>query len=828
VAQRAAEGVRGYAIVTPQFKAITITDFRSLRGTVTIPLSAPVVVIHGPNGAGKTSVLSAIELALTGKLQDMRRAEPNYRSYLLHRGANAGSIALTTADVSSDGQSTVNIVVGHTGHEGRPLLDSDVGHFFSERCYLAQATLSRLLEIYQHPTKPGDDSPLTRFVKDLLGLDQLDVLIEGLQPAGDIRNTRKLVPEYRDAEEARAALRRQLAASTASLELMRREAVALQEAVDQGITSLQSVAETTLPLEDAARIRRLLATDYEEPQLVILTSIKRELASVRQRSAVLSVTPAAVDQAAAETEERAARSALAAWQETAGARLESLINELRTTFPDLPSVASTDPVVAFNTAQARTSAELERCEQLIGHDDQLTARITDLDQAIEHARARLALSGEQLTQIIGQAEALSRVLAALIPHIHTDDCPVCGRDYREVSADPLVARVSSQVARLTEQAGRLQSLERARLEATNDLTKAERDREAAVTRRLSQENRVALKARIAILTEAKQNLTGLADVVSSGVAAIRRVASTHQHLAELRNRDMLSADLRVMVNDFCARLEQPLLDPAESISSALLRLDSNVMARDAALSARQRVRREALDTYNRLSQLRERISAMEQSISTGEQEHTRLNAVFAIAERRRSAARELSRAAADARTAIVGRVFNDSLNKIWRDLFVRLAPTEPFVPAFSLPQSVGEPVSAQLETVHRQGGKGGAPGAMLSAGNLNTAALTLFLALHLSVKPKLPWLILDDPVQSMDEVHIAQFAALLRTLSKEHHRQILITVHDRPLFEYLTLELSPAFQGDQLITVELNRSIDSVSLAEPTFLSWEPDRAVAA
>ena len=57
---------------------------------------------------------------------------------------------------------------------------------------------------------------------------------------------------------------------------------------------------------------------------------------------------------------------------------------------------------------------------------------------------------------------------------------------------------------------------------------------------------------------------------------------------------------------------------------------------------------------------------------------------------------------------------------------------------------------------------------MLSAGNLNTAALTLFLALHLSVKPMLPWLVIDDPVQSMDEVHISQFAALLRTLSKEH------------------------------------------------------------
>jgi DNA repair protein SbcC/Rad50 len=70
---------------------------------------------------------------------------------------------------------------------------------------------------------------------------------------------------------------------------------------------------------------------------------------------------------------------------------------------------------------------------------------------------------------------------------------------------------------------------------------------------------------------------------------------------------------------------------------------------------------------------------------------------------------------------------------------------------------------------------GGTPGSMLSSGNLNTAALTLFLALHFSVSSRLPWLVLDDPVQSMDEVHIAQFAALIRnpfenTWSKSHHR----------------------------------------------------------
>ncbi|WP_234301188.1 hypothetical protein, partial [Sphaerospermopsis aphanizomenoides] len=134
---------------------------------------------------------------------------------------------------------------------------------------------------------------------------------------------------------------------------------------------------------------------------------------------------------------------------------------------------------------------------------------------------------------------------------------------------------------------------------------------------------------------------------------------------------------------------------------------------------------------------------------------------------------------------------------------------------------------AVLETPYRSGGKGGKPRAMLSAGNLNTAALTLFLALNLSARPVLPWLIIDDPVQSMDDVHIAQFAALLRTLKREG-RQVILAVHDRQLFDYLALELSPAFNGDRLITIELGRSADGLTTAKWTPTVFEPDRAFAA
>jgi exonuclease SbcC len=374
----------------------------------------------------------------------------------------------------------------------------------------------------------------------------------------------------------------------------------------------------------------------------------------------------------------------------------------------------------------------------------------------------------------------------------------------------------------------LQELGRSRTNAVSEQSKAERERDSTIGKLLTQEARGALKARISELTEARRRLTQIATSVGAGAVAIRREAETQRRLAEIRNRDRLASELRASLVELCRTLDQPTVGSSETISGAIERLDAYVAAQEVIANGRQHRRREALSQYRVLREQEAEIEKLQDAMASDEQSKKRWDDAYAIAERHRQTARTLGRAAANARTDIVRRVFNSSLNKVWRDLFVRLAPTEPFVPAFRIPQTATEPVTAQLETVHREGGIGGAPGAMLSAGNLNTAALTLFLALHLSVKPQLPWLILDDPVQSMDEVHIAQFAALLRTLSKEHNRKVVIAVHERPLFEYLTLELSPAFAGDQLITVELSRSSDGASIAEPTYHTWEPDRAVAA
>lgn len=96
------------------------------------------------------------------------------------------------------------------------------------------------------------------------------------------------------------------------------------------------------------------------------------------------------------------------------------------------------------------------------------------------------------------------------------------------------------------------------------------------------------------------------------------------------------------------------------------------------------------------------------------------------------------------------------------------------------------------------------------------------------MKPQLPWLIIDDPVQSMDEVHISQLAALLRTLSKQHGRQVIIAVQEKLPFDFLSLELSPAIEGDRLITAELGRTANGDSVANTLVRDCKQDLAIAA
>jgi exonuclease SbcC len=302
--------------------------------------------------------------------------------------------------------------------------------------------------------------------------------------------------------------------------------------------------------------------------------------------------------------------------------------------------------------------------------------------------------------------------------------------------------------------------------------------------------------------------------------------SAQKKVTEIRDVSVEERELRSSLAERAQFLGAP--DPllTENIDAILDRLEAKLSQKEDSLKERLAARRAAIERLGQTEKQTSTANGLHGKIQQLENDQARVRDAFNSAERIRAGVRQMLTAAAATRAVIVRQVFNEQLNSLWRDLFVRLAPTEAYVPFFEVPENPTRRLVPIIKTRHRSGATGGTPAAMLSAGNLNTAALTLFLALHLSVPPQLPWLILDDPVQSMDEVHIAQLAALLRTMSKEHHRQVIIAVHDRPLFDYLSLELSPAFAGDELITIELAKTSDHHSWVNTMRRAFEPDTSV--
>ena len=137
-----------------QLQSIAITDFRSIRGLIFLPLNAPMVLIHGQNGAGKTSILSALELALTGQVQSLGRIQSDYLASLPHQDVDRSVVKLVATGFGSQ---PTELGVTRLGITGSPLLDERQAHFFSERSFLAQATLSRLLARKIHEELAGAD-----------------------------------------------------------------------------------------------------------------------------------------------------------------------------------------------------------------------------------------------------------------------------------------------------------------------------------------------------------------------------------------------------------------------------------------------------------------------------------------------------------------------------------------------------------------------------------------------------------------------------------------------------------------------------------------------
>lgn len=85
-----------------QLSELVVTNFRSIKGTVVVPLDAPIILVHGPNGAGKTSIATALELALTGDVAALRRSDENVQDHLVNRSAQSAEVQLRVTRQTPD------------------------------------------------------------------------------------------------------------------------------------------------------------------------------------------------------------------------------------------------------------------------------------------------------------------------------------------------------------------------------------------------------------------------------------------------------------------------------------------------------------------------------------------------------------------------------------------------------------------------------------------------------------------------------------------------------------------------------------------------------
>jgi exonuclease SbcC len=798
---------------------IEITNFRSIRGKLLAPLDAKVVLIHGENGAGKTSLLSAIELALTGRVLPLERADPNYQSQLLYRFADAGRINLHTIGLEGANQFQTNLT--GSGIEQHAGLNAEFASFFSERCYLPQSLLGQLLRIYQESdAKP--DSPLSRFVTELLGLDRIDAIEEGLQPVADLRNLRKTTDLLGQVEIEKARLERELTDH-------RRTRDAAVASIQTALSDLNN-ALTFLGIEavDEASLETIgdvIAEAPEEEELSELADQRRELEAIRREADRGDRLALQADEAALAQVHRDTKAALDAWR----SKFDPLLGRLRERISILDPTSAlplSDPEAFRRDALAQLRTQHRLVMGRAARASQDNKRRAEVAAEVTVAGKNLETIDREIARIGVNAGGLGSVLAELSSFISNDICPVCDRDYTEQAKGPLSEHLKHKVRTLSASAERLLGLSRNRVDVHLQLESLELEAAELVARQLEPKILADLERRAAGFEAIVAELEGLEDTTREGTRLAELETSARRALAEHQSYNLARIAAMATLTEFARKIGQPAPEPTATSPAVVARLTAALEQRSRMLVTRASARKKGREAEQQARAALTRCNHVNLLIQADEHSWRRNDEALTRAGRVRGDAQKIRAQVEVVRSRIIRREFNDRLNRLWRDLFVRLAPNEPFVPAFKIPNESTHRLQPKLITNHRSGGAGGTPGAMLSAGNLNTAALTLFIALHLTIARQLPWLILDDPVQSMDDIHVAHFAALLRTLSKEQNRQVIIAVHDQQLFEYLKLELSPAFVGDSLITLELSRGTNRDSLCLAQRLNFHEETAL--
>jgi chromosome segregation protein len=168
-------------------------------------------------------------------------------------------------------------------------------------------------------------------------------------------------------------------------------------------------------------------------------------------------------------------------------------------------------------------------------------------------------------------------------------------------------------------------------------------------------------------------------------------------------------------------------------------------------------------------------------------------AKLADLEDRCSRASTLSRLAREASERLVERALR-RLEPTFAEVFDRLAPHPTFTQLRARQDIYYGRNQVVPEVFDPERRVSANPLLVYSEGQLNVVALSYFLGLSLNARDgALPFIVLDDPLQSMDVVSVLGFADLCRRVREQ--RQLLVTTHDRRFADVLVRKLAPREAG---------------------------------
>lgn len=371
----------------------------------------------------------------------------------------------------------------------------------------------------------------------------------------------------------------------------------------------------------------------------------------------------------------------------------------------------------------------------------LQAEVARTESARDAAEAARGVAQGQLNAARLAAADVAKLAALAVPML-SDDCPVCGQ---RIDRD----HVERELRERAEATGTILDLEKTFVDLANDFSRA-----------------------------------------AAAAAAALEVRDSAEQQAE-RWRHVRSADLatEAAVGALVAELKVAKFDRYD--------VKSFVGVADPGLEYFRRARRALLDlleTFDRQSdqgaveRADAEIRSLETALASAEQQ-------LAAESSRSKKLQALSEQTLEARVEVTeGRL--RSIQPLVANIFQRLDPH----PAFKT-------VEFELDTYYRKGTTSplvidevenisADPLLIFSTSQANIVALSYFIAMSLSAEDRgLPFLLLDDPVQSMDDVNVLGFADLCRHLRLR--RQLIVSTHERRFSSLLERKLAPRDAGSR-------------------------------